>query len=140
MDPVIGVIIAAMLGAMGSYLAVARKLSGKINTSDATELWNESRSIREWSADRIATLTSQVSELEHRVEVVEGYNLTLVTEKQKLLERIQELQTELVASRNTTAILTRQLNQADDHIEKLEQDIRALEGKRRREVDEPNGE
>lgn len=137
MDPVIGVILAAVFAALASYLAAARKLSGKINTSDATELWNESRSIREWSSERIGVLTSQVSELEHRIEVVEGYNLALVGEKQRLLVRIEELMAELQASKNTVGILTRQLNQADDHVEKLEQDIVALEGKRRHET---NGE
>jgi chromosome segregation ATPase len=135
MDPVIGVIMAAALGALGSYLAVARKLSGKINTSDATELWNESRSIREWSAERIATLTAEVSELEQRVEVVEGHNLALVNDKAKLLDQIQGLMKELEANRKTVAILTKQLNMADDNIQKLEQDIVALEGKRRGEVD-----
>lgn len=53
MDPTIGVIIAAVIGPVGAYFLAARKMSGKIATSEATQLWEESRSIREWSAQRI---------------------------------------------------------------------------------------
>lgn len=137
MDPVLGVICAAALAALASWLATARKLSGKIGTSDATELWNESRSIREWSAERIATLNSQVTELENRVEIVEGYNLTLLTDKQGLVEKIQDLAAELHSCKNTISTLNRQLTKAEDQNDKLEQDIVALQGKRRRET---NGE
>lgn len=137
MDPIVGVVLAALVSAFASYLAAARRLSGKINTSDAAELWSESRSIREWSAERIAHLTAQVTELENRVEIVEGHNLTLISDKTKLLQQLQELMGELEASKNTVGVLSTQLNLANEHVLELEEDIRALEGKRRHEK---NGE
>lgn len=137
MDPIVGVVLAAIIAGLASYLAAARKLSGKINTSDAAELWSESRSIREWSAERIANLTSQVTELEHRIEVVEGYNLALINDKQALLKQITELTAERDACRHTIETLSTQLNLAHEHTLELEEDIKALEGKRRHET---NGE
>lgn len=137
MDPIVGAVLAAIVAGLASYLAAARKLSGKINTSDAAELWTESRSIREWSAERISALSTQVSELEHRIEVVEGYNLALVNEKQQLLQQIQEHMAALAASRETVATLTNQLNIENARNRELEEDIKALQGKRRHET---NGE
>lgn len=135
MDPIVGAVLASIVAGLASYLAAARKLSGKINTSDAAELWTESRSIREWSAERIAHLTAQVTELEHRIEVVEGYNLALVSDKQALLKQITELTNERDSCRNTIETLSTQLNLAQEHTIELEEDIKALEGKRRHEKD-----
>lgn len=89
-------IIAAVLalgGPIAAYLVAAKQLSGRIKDSDATELWAESRSIREWSAGRIKELTDQISRLELRLDEIEGMNRALAAENahlKLLLEKEQE--------------------------------------------------
>jgi hypothetical protein len=56
---------AAILGPLVAYIVAARRFSGKIETTEAAELWAESRSIRDWSQARIR-------ELEQRVETLEA--------------------------------------------------------------------
>lgn len=79
-----GAVVAAFIGALGSYTLAARRFSGKIETTEAKELWAESRSIRKWSQERIEELNGVVgrlearnSELEDRVEYLELENAAL---------------------------------------------------------------
>ena len=57
-------IIAACAAPLGAYLIAARRFSGRIESSDAKDLWAESRSIRDWSQGRIASLEARVAHLE----------------------------------------------------------------------------
>jgi ubiquinone biosynthesis protein UbiJ len=91
MDPLVGVVIAAVVAPVGAYLAAARKMSGKIQTSEATQLWEESRAIREWSAERLKTcddeiqaLRSTVRDLLARVDALEKRNVELERENAQL--------------------------------------------------------
>jgi uncharacterized protein YceH (UPF0502 family) len=61
---------AAILGPLVAYVVAARRFSGKIETTEAAELWAESRSIRDWSQARIR-------ELEARIETLEDDNTDL---------------------------------------------------------------
>ncbi len=77
-------ILAALIGAGASYVVAARRFSGKIETTEAKELWAESRAIRKWSQERIETLNLTISrletrnvELEARVEHLEVENTAL---------------------------------------------------------------
>lgn len=79
-----GAVAAALVGALASYIVAARRFSGKIETTEAKELWAESRAIRKWSQERIETLNATVarletrnSELEQRVDHLEAENETL---------------------------------------------------------------
>lgn len=76
--------IIALIGPVGAYLVAVRQLSGKIKNSDATELWAESRSIREWSAARIKELNEHIDELEERVAELEKTNRELTDENRDL--------------------------------------------------------
>lgn len=79
-----GAVVAALVGALTSYIVAARRFSGKIETTEAKELWAESRAIRKWSQERIETLNTTVArlearnaELETRVEHLEDENTAL---------------------------------------------------------------
>lgn len=87
---VIALIVAA-IGPLLSYLAAARKLSGRIRDTDATELWAESRSIREWSTARVKDLQDHIEELEERMSELEGTNLKLANEHRIALKEIGRL-------------------------------------------------
>lgn len=79
-----GAFAAALVGALASYVVAVRRFSGKIETTEAKELWAESRSIRKWSRERIETLNDLVErlearngELETRIEHLENENTQL---------------------------------------------------------------
>lgn len=96
-DPVIGVLAVALIGPLGAYLVAARRFSGKIASSDATDLWAESRSIREWSQNQLDQLTA-------RVRVVENENTALreqVANLSKQLEHANKRVAELENGRTT---------------------------------------
>jgi hypothetical protein len=65
-------VIAALAGPVVAYLVAARRFSGKIETTEAADLWRESRDIRKWSRDRI-------EQLEHRIAHLEDENKELRT-------------------------------------------------------------
>jgi hypothetical protein len=89
-------IIALFAAPLVTYLVAARQFSGKIATSDATDLWEESRSIRDWSQKRINELNDLVVHLERRVAEVEVKNHGLTLENDHLLQKVGVLEKENV--------------------------------------------
>jgi predicted RNase H-like nuclease (RuvC/YqgF family) len=86
-------LIAATISPVVAYLIAARQFSGKIETSNAADLWNESKNIREWAMQRIRSLESTVNTLEGRVRELEKHSDSLAREKRQLerdLARCQE--------------------------------------------------
>lgn len=90
---VIGV-FCALLAPLLTYIVAARRLSGRIKDSEATELWKESSSIREWSAARIKELDEHVDKLEARVNELEGSNSELAEENRALLREVYDCRVE----------------------------------------------
>jgi hypothetical protein len=77
-------IIVAVLGALGlvfaplgAYFVAKRQFSGRIETTEAKELWKESRELRKQAFDRIAELNRVVARLEDRVGELEHENAEL---------------------------------------------------------------
>jgi len=62
-DPVLGVLVVGVVAPLGAYLAASHKMSGKIGTTEAHDLWEESRAIREWSAARIDKCDEEIHNL-----------------------------------------------------------------------------
>lgn len=98
-QPLIAAVIAAILGPIGAYLVAARKMSGKIGTSDADQLWAESKAIRDWSTDRMKAQEQEIQELR--------------TEISRIAQRCTALEEE-------NAQLRSELNTAHEHIATLE--------------------
>jgi hypothetical protein len=67
-DPGVVALVAALAAPVVTYLVAARRFSGKIETTEAADLWKESRDIRKWSRDRIELLESRVQYLEEENE------------------------------------------------------------------------
>ena len=61
------VAILALGGPLLAYLMAVRKTSGRIRSSDATELWEEARSIRAECAERVRLLESRNLELQTEI-------------------------------------------------------------------------
>lgn len=70
-------LVAALAGPIVAYLVAARRFSGKIQTTEATDLWQESRAIREWSRERMNELEAKNELLEKRIEHLEAENADL---------------------------------------------------------------
>jgi predicted RNase H-like nuclease (RuvC/YqgF family) len=114
--PTVIATVAAVVGPLAAYLVAARRFSGKISNSDATDLWKESSAIREWSSTQIAKLTEHVERLEARVVLLEGSNeglsrenRTLLRENQKLHGQVDGLSVELAACRRRVTELEVQI-------------------------------
>ena len=121
-DPIIIALGTAVVAAIGAYLVAARQFSGKIETSDAKELWQESRSIRDWSTQRIGTLNENVERLEERVGALEGSNELLAVENEKLIKEISELNQTIGELRNEITGLVEELRASKNRVAKLEEE------------------
>lgn len=88
----LGGVIVALVGSIGGYIGAARKLSGKIDTSEAGELWAESRSIRDDYRDRLDAANQRQAGLEARVAQLEKRNNELAERNVRLLEEQLDLQ------------------------------------------------
>lgn len=117
-DPLVGIGAAILaLGApLASYLVAARKLSGKIGSSDASELWLESRSMREWSKAQIEALTA-------RIAAVEQQNATLASANADLVGQIRDLSELLGAARKEIVDLTGELQTSNQRIRELSAEL-----------------
>jgi chromosome segregation ATPase len=57
-------VIAAALGAVGTWAAVRRQRSGSVETSEAKDLWDESKAIREELRNESAALRTRLADAE----------------------------------------------------------------------------
>lgn len=108
-------IIAASVAAFGAYIAASRRLSGKINTSEAQSLWQESASIREDYRARIAYAEQRTLRLEERVAQLERANNELALHNSTLV--------------STNADLSGTIREKQLHINELEGQVTALKDK-----------
>jgi len=61
----------ALIAPVGAYLVAARKMSGRIASSEASQLWDESRSIRDDYRGRLQEANARIAELEGQVAVLQ---------------------------------------------------------------------
>lgn len=83
-------IVVALIGAVGAYLAAVKKLSGKVRTSEATDLWAESKNIRDDYRSRITELNDVLARCEERIEALEQRNDELYAANGRLGRMIEE--------------------------------------------------
>ena len=74
------VLVAALAlgGPFLAYLLAVRKTSGRIRSSDASELWEEAGNIRRECAERVRALEARVSELEQMNLILRAENTRLL--------------------------------------------------------------
>lgn len=92
-------VLAALVGALGTYLVAARRLSGKITTSAASELWEESRAIRQdlesrnrFLVESLDRCRGRLDELELRLDQQDQKNRDLRLENIELREKVARLE------------------------------------------------
>jgi hypothetical protein len=66
---------AAVLGPFLTFVVAVRRISGKITTSEASDLWEESRDIRKEYRTRIAELEKENQGLRDTVQTLEDQRM-----------------------------------------------------------------
>lgn len=79
----------ALLGPLGAYIVAARRLSGKIGTSEASDLWAESASIRRDYAQRLEIANERIEVLENQKAALEQQVAGLQAQVRALEERVE---------------------------------------------------
>jgi uncharacterized coiled-coil DUF342 family protein len=91
MNPVvIAAIVGALLAPIGAYLLAAKKMSGRISTTDADQLWEEAGEIRKDYRDQISSLRREIDELRKFVSSQQDVIASLRTTNAELLNRLQD--------------------------------------------------
>ena len=91
----IGLIVAlvtALAGPLLAYLAAARKLSGRITTSAASELWDEAKNLRIEYKEEAKFLRAEIQACNKRIEEIEAHNAELHRENGNLRKIIAKLE------------------------------------------------
>jgi chromosome segregation ATPase len=110
----------AFIAALGAYFAASRRLSGKIGTSEAAQLWSESQAMRADYRSQIATANERTLSLEHRVANLERDNNALVRENLELGAKVREYE-------QTIAELRGQLETSKEEIAELRACVASLQ-------------
>lgn len=87
-------IIVALAGPIFAYLAAARRLSGKITTTDASKLWDEAGNLRKEYKTELNELRVIVSKLRDSVKDLEAQNDILHLENGELRLEVTKLRAE----------------------------------------------
>lgn len=91
MDPLVLIaVVTAALGTPVTLLLGFRRLSGRITTSAAEELWEESRAIRAYLEERNRFLVERINQLQARVDSLETENRKLHEENGALVNVVED--------------------------------------------------
>lgn len=113
-------VVVALIAALGGFWVAQRQFSGQIKTSEASDLWNESSSIRKWSSERINALESRVESLEHKNDGLLEESRELRRQNTSLMEEKQDLIVEREDLKDQVSTLTRKLDKCEARIADLE--------------------
>ena len=102
MNPAVIVPIAvAIVGPLITYLITVWRMSGQIGTSQAGDLWEESRSIRDDYHRRLQESDLRTRDLEARMARLEGENNALLHENIELRQKVVRLETTISILQHT---------------------------------------
>jgi len=108
----------AIVAPLGAYILAARKMSGKVATSDADALWREASAIRDDYRNRITLANDRQAALEARVALLEGQNNDLVKENYELKIEISGLKTLVDTMQATIKRLEGVIVEKDEELDK----------------------
>jgi predicted RNase H-like nuclease (RuvC/YqgF family) len=111
-DAGLAVAIGALIaGPLLGFLAATRRLSGKIGTSDAAQLWEAAESMRKEYRDDLQQANQRVVNLETRVGNLEQANNELSQENMNLKRRVYDLEIENGVLRKKVTSLEHELHE-----------------------------
>lgn len=82
-------VLLSLIGGLVTYFTAVRRLSGKIKTSTAEDLWAESRSMRHELADRIKQLNAVMTGMQDHIDALEAENAVLKQEVDDLRKQVE---------------------------------------------------
>jgi hypothetical protein len=94
-----------------------RRMSGRIETSEASELWKESASIRDDYRTRLLQANERATSVEIRMAAVEQQNNALVQENFALRHKVEELEALVKAQAETIRSLEALVQSQREEIE-----------------------
>lgn len=86
-----GIIIGAIGGGV-TYIAAIRRASGRVETTEASELWSEARTMREDYRKQLETALELIERLRTRISELESDNYELRVEVRDLLKRVHSIE------------------------------------------------
>lgn len=89
----LGAALAAVPAALGAYLLAAKRMSGKIETSSATELWDEAKDMREDYRTQLNESAKRALAMEVRIASIEGQNNELTRMNLELTRKALQCET-----------------------------------------------
>jgi peptidoglycan hydrolase CwlO-like protein len=113
-------IVVAVIAPAVSYILAARRMSGKIATSSAADLWEESQSIRNDYREQLASAFGRVRDLETRMAKLEGQNNDLRHENFTLTAKVAGLEALIAKLQETITEQQSTIVELKDTILKLE--------------------
>lgn len=87
-----GAIAVGVVAAVGGYLVSRRQTSGSVSTSNAADLWEESRAIRLELRDTLADERAERIRLEERLAAETAERRRLEEQNRELLRRVAALE------------------------------------------------
>jgi hypothetical protein len=109
-------LIGILGGALGSFLVSAKKMGGKVSSTEAADLWIEARQLREDATRRILRLEERAALLDEKVAALTHENFDLLvsstgyeSEIKRLVERVEEQNKEITDLRKIITDLQEQL-------------------------------
>jgi predicted nucleic acid-binding Zn-ribbon protein len=127
MEPGVIIAIAGLISAaaasFATFIVAARRMSGKIKTSDATDLWAVAKDMRAELTSRLGISEARQTALEARMAVLERENISLIRENANLNLKITTQETLIEA-------LNYKIDAQTAIIEELRTTIKSLESGR----------
>jgi hypothetical protein len=106
----------ALVAPVGAYVLAARRLSGRIATTEAAQLWAESASIRDDYRTRLLQAEERALSVEIRMSALETKNNELTRENYQLIHRVEACETAMTARLETIATLEATVQQQREEL------------------------
>ncbi len=113
-------ISAAIVAPLLTYVIAARRMSGKIQTSEASDLWAESRALRDDYKSQVGMLQTQVKDLISRVRELEENKTTLEKANLQLARRVDDLENELASVKKENQALRADIEEKREELAEKE--------------------
>jgi septal ring factor EnvC (AmiA/AmiB activator) len=101
-------IIAVIITAFGAVWLQNKRLSGKIDTSEAASLWQEAASQREDYRERLSSQNDRITKLEERIARAEERNTKLAEQNIELRQELAEAEVALHECQDKLAAVERE--------------------------------
>lgn len=113
--------VAAVVSPALAYLAAARRLSGRVATTSADELWAESRALRDDYRSQLSETQGRQAKLEERVADLEKRNTDLARENVELRRDAAEAERTIATLEARVGELERENTELKAHVAALEE-------------------